>query len=356
MVAGPNEAFLNAPGSPSRPPLVELHLHLEGAITAERALSLWRGARDVPLPPAGGLCGEQGQVVDDPASFTRAVRWRFEDLPGFLRLFGWATRLLTLRGAYERVFADLLDALDRQGVIYAEIFVALGQMLRVGIDPAAVVPSLARQAQEHAERGGVDVHFVADATRQWGVAACEAVLDQALRLQTHRIVGLGMGGDEISERARRFRGTFRRAARAGLGRTCHAGEGTTADAVRETVEELEVTRVGHGIAAAADPVLMRELAEEGILLEVCPTSNRRTGVWRASEGPHPLHALVEHGVPVTLGSDDPAFFQSSTAGEWKLAASWGFSPEQLAGWNVRAAEAIFQDADRRQELRDRVRP
>lgn len=346
---------MNAPGSPSRPPLVELHLHLEGAMTAERALSLWRTARDVPSPPAVGLRAADGQPIafDAPA---RAAHWHFDDLPQFLRLFGWATRLLSLPGAYGRVFADLLDDLDRQGVAYAEVFVAIGQMLHVGIDPGTILPGLARQAQERSERGGVDVYFIADATRQWGVSAGEAVLDQALRLQAHRIVGLGLGGDETSERARSFRHLYRRAAEAGLGRTCHAGEGTTADVVRETVEELEVARVGHGIAATHDPDLMRELSEEDILLEVCPTSNRCTGVWNPDHGSHPLLALVERGVPVTLGSDDPAFFQSSTTGEWELAESWGFSSEQLAGWNTRAVGAIFQDADHRRRLREALTP
>jgi adenosine deaminase len=151
------------------------------------------------------------------------------------------------------------------------------------------------------------VWFIADATRQWGVEAAERVLDAALDLREHRIVGFGMGGDETALRAKEFRGIYRRAREHGLGITCHAGEGTTPEAVLEVVEELEVKRVGHGIAAARNPDLMRQLAEAGIVLEVCPTSNRRTGAWDV-HGRHPLFTLLEAGVPCVLGSDDPAFF------------------------------------------------
>jgi aminodeoxyfutalosine deaminase len=84
--------------------------------------------------------------------------------------------------------------------------------------------------------------------------------------------------------------------------------------VLEVVEELEVTRVGHGIAAAQDADLMRQLAEAGIVLEVCPTSNRRTRSWDG-QSRHPLFTLLEHGVPCILGSDDPAYFGSSLRGE-----------------------------------------
>ena len=164
----------------------------------------------------------------------------------------------------------------------------------------------------------------------------DTVLDHALELQSCRIVGFGMGGDEQAVRAREFRRTFRRAAENGLRTSCHAGEGTSADAVREAVEELEVRRVGHGIAAVEDPRLMRELAEARIVLEVCPTSNERTGAWRPSQGDHPVLALLAAKVPVVVGSDDPAFFGSSLRGEFEKLKSWGVHDEELADIEERA--------------------
>ena len=235
---------------------------------------------------------------------------------------------------------DLARSLRDQDVTAAEVFVAFGQMHRGEIDPKSIVPALAARAREIEDEGGPAIHFVADVTRNWGVDAADRGLDAALDLQAHRIVGFGMGGIETSVRARDFRRVFRRAASAGLGLCCHAGEGTTADHVREVVEELRVRRVGHGIAAASDPVLMHDLRTEGVVLEVCPTSNARTGVWNPRT-PHPLLTLVEHGVPVVLGSDDPAFFRCTLRSEIERVRSWGLSSETLDAMVTRAGSVRF---------------
>lgn len=316
-----------SPAPDGRPAVAERHLHLEGALTARRALELARrtGRDDRPA----GLVGEGD-----------SARWQFDSLLGFLELFGWSTRLLTDAAAYVALLGDLQRSLDDQQIVEAEVFVAIGQMHRLGTDPATVLPELARAAHAHAERGGCEVWFIADATRQWGVVAAERVLDAALDLREHRIRGFGMGGDETAERARAFRRIYRRAREEGLGTSCHAGEGTTPDAVLEAVEELEVRRVGHGIAAAADPGLMRQLAAAGIVLEVCPTSNRRTGAF-SGPGPHPLATLLEHGVPCVLGSDDPAFFGSTLRGELQWAREAGLDDEAIAGLCERSLSCGF---------------
>ncbi len=327
----------------SSPRLVELHVHLEGAFTAPRALDLLARAPHLPSPPAGGIQLADGRPWSAATSTAEraGARWRFQDLGEFLRLFGWSTHLLRDPDAYRQLLEDLLDSLQEQGVTYAEVFVALGQMMKSEVSPKSILPVLAETARERAAQGGPSVWFIADATRQWGVPACERVLDQALDLQQHRIVGFGMGGDERAVRAQNFREIYRRAARAGLGLSCHAGEGTTADAVREVVEELEVRRVGHGIAAAADEQLMRELAQEDVLLEVCPTSNERTGVWDSSQ-PHPLLRLAAAGVPVCLGSDDPAWFDCTLASEHERVGQWGVSEETLSQWNETARAHSFR--------------
>jgi adenosine deaminase len=310
--------------------LYELHVHLEGALGAERAGMLAQSIEGVPAAPEGVL-EQQG----------RGWKWKFDDLAGFLSAFGWGSRLLRTPRAYVAVLDDLIDVFDRDGVEGAEVFVAFGQMQRGGIDPATIVPELARRARERADEGSADLWFVADATRNWGRAAIEQVLDATLRLQDHRIVGFGVGGDETSLPVRELRQVYRRAAENGLGLSCHAGEGTTADAVRATIEELGVRRIGHGIAAARDERLMRELRADGIVLEVCPTSNERTGVWDPRT-PHPVLRLLEHGVPVVLGSDDPAFFGSTLVGEFERLRGWGIEGSTLDAIAARAFDARFR--------------
>ena len=269
------------------------------------------------------------------------ARWSYDGLGGFLRLFGWSTRLLRSPEAYTAVLDDLLVSLDEQGLQRAEVFLAFGQMHRVGVEPGPIVRRLAERAHERESEGGCSVHFVADATRNWGVAAAERVLDAALDLRGHRVVGFGMGGEEASLRAREFRRVYRRAAEHGLPTSCHAGEGTHPDAVREVVEELEVRRVGHGIAAVEDPALLRELRDAGITLEVCPTSNECTGAWNPKSGDHPVLRLVEHGVDVVIGSDDPAFFGTTVTQEFARLSEWGLSDEQLRDIDAHARRVAW---------------
>ena len=325
-------------GSAAAAATTELHLHLEGSLQPQRAWALWQAAKHVPPLPSGSLL-EAGPPP----------RWRFSTLRGFLELFGWATRLLRGVDQYAQLLEDLLEELDSEGVHYAELFVAIGQMLRTGVDPHAVLPRLAEMAAERAQAGGPEVWFVADLTRQWGVRAAEAVLDAALSLQRHRIVGLGMGGDETALRARDFRRVYRRAAENGLTLSCHAGEGTTADLVREAVEELEVSRIGHGIAAADDERLMRELREAGVVLEVCPTSNERTGAWDPQRGPHPIHRLLAHDVPVVLGTDDPGFFACTLRSERQRLLDWGIAATVLEDLECRARRVRMVPEDSRAE-------
>ena len=314
----------------AREAAIELHVHLEGALTAARALELARRATDVP-PDA-----PQGCVVEREGR----PRWHFDSLRGFLEAFGWASRQLRTPTAYVAVLDDLAASLRAQRVVGAEVFVAFGQMHRGGIDPAAIVPTLAARAREIEDAGGPAIHFVADVTRNWGVAAAERALDAALELQEHRIVGFGMGGIETSYRARDFRRVFRRAAENGLGLSCHAGEGTSAESVRETVQELGVRRVGHGIAAADDERLLRELRDEQVVLEVCPTSNEKTGVWDPAT-PHPLLRLLAAGVPMVLGSDDPAYFGCTLRAEIARVRSWGVDDADLTAMIRRAHRVRF---------------
>jgi adenosine deaminase len=128
------------------------------------------------------------------------------------------------------------------------------------------------------------------------------------------VVGIHLGGDEAAYPARQFVDAFRIARQAGLGVAAHAGEGDGAASVRDAIEQLGVQRVGHGVRAVEDPGLVREIASRGVTLEVCPTSNQRTGVVPDIEQ-HPLRRFLEAGVRVTIGSDDPSYFDTDTTRE-----------------------------------------
>ena len=200
-----------------------------------------------------------------------------------------------------------------------------------------------RALLESQAAGGPRVNLIYDTVRQWGgQAAMEsarvAIRDREAGLP---VVGFGVGGDELSTPAVELREAFKLAKAAGLKSYVHAGEVGGPDSIWEALDILGADRIGHGIAAVRDPLLMRTLAERGVTLDCCPTSNLRTGAVKSLEE-HPLPVFLEQGVPVTLGSDGPGFF-----GAWldhELAdciERWGWGDPEEPRLTENAVKAAF---------------
>jgi len=144
------------------------------------------------------------------------------------------------------------------------------------------------------------------------------------------VVAFGIGGSEDRGPAEWFTEVFAAARCAGLRLTAHAGEGTSPQSVWAALE-LGAERIGHGISAVDDPVLLRHLRDRGIPLEVCITSNLITGVVKRIEE-HPVRKLFDAGVPITLATDDPAMFRCTLVGEYEVAArAFAFTQTELRG-------------------------
>jgi aminodeoxyfutalosine deaminase len=193
--------------------------------------------------------------------------------------------------------------------------------------------------REAAAESPVEVHWILDAVRQFGVQPAMQVAEWAAERVGNGVVAIGIGGSEERGPAEWFREVFAFARGAGLRLTAHAGETGDAGSVRAALA-LGAERIGHGIAAARDAELMSRLADENIPLEICLTSNVVTGVIkRLAE--HPIRELYDAGVPIILNTDDPAMFGCTLTGEYRLAADrFGFSEAELRG----IAENSFQYA------------
>jgi adenosine deaminase/aminodeoxyfutalosine deaminase len=175
----------------------------------------------------------------------------------------------------------------------------------------------------------VEVWWNLDAIRQLGADHVMEIAKLTARYVDDGVVSFGVGGDEVRGPASEFREAYQYAKDAGLRLTAHAGETAGPDSVRDALD-IGAERIGHGIRAAEDPDLLRRLREERIPLEVCITSNVRTGAVASLEA-HPVRRLVDAGVIVTLNSDDPGMFGSDLATEFRLAEQiFGLNPAQLA--------------------------
>jgi adenosine deaminase len=157
------------------------------------------------------------------------------------------------------------------------------------------------------------------------------------------VVALGLGGDEAGHPPERFVEAFALAEEAGLPSVVHAGETGGPKSIWGALEALKAVRIGHGVRCLEDPTLVTELRERQIPLEVCPTSNLCLGIVPDLRS-HPLPQLVAEGLYVTVGSDDPALFNTTLTDEYlKIAAAFQYDERDLVGFVERAVGASLLD-------------
>ena len=219
----------------------------------------------------------------------------------------------------------MIEALARQGISYAEVTLGAGVVLWRELEFDAVWRAI-REAQAGAP---VEIWWNLDAIRQFGPDHVMEVARLASRYAGEGAISFGIGGDEVRGEAGQFRDAYRYAKDAGLRLTAHAGETDGPASIRAAIE-IGAERIGHGIRAAEDPDLMRRLREEQIPLEVCITSNVRTGAVKSLRD-HPVRKLFDAGVPITLNTDDPGVFETDLTREFAIAREvFGFSVAELA--------------------------
>jgi adenosine deaminase len=269
----------------------------------------------------------------------------YDNFLEFLAAFAAVNRSLARPADFERIAREAGEDLAGYGAIYGEIRYAPMHPARRGMsfdDVTAAVLEGMRQAM--ATHPTLHLQLICGLTRQFGVEECLETTRDAVRWAGRGMTAIDIGGDEAGWPAELFEPVYALAREAGLGATAHAGEAAGPESVRAAVRILGVRRVGHGIRSIEDPVLIRELVGEGVTLEVCPTSNLRTGIVSSYES-HPLRRLIDAGVRVSLGSDDPAMFGTTLQGEYEVAAGrFGFTEAELMTATRNGIEAGFCDA------------
>ncbi|CUR56445.1 putative adenosine/adenine deaminase 1 [metagenome] len=252
-------------------------------------------------------------------------------------------RLLTYEVAREMA--------EGQNLRYAELTCTPYTSVVRGIAIQAYTEAI-EDARVAAERDfGLVLRWIYDIPGESGIPAADATLEYALEHRTDALVGFGLGGPEVGVPRAQFQEHFARARSAGLRSVPHAGETTGPDTIWESVHLLGAERIGHACSAAQDPDLLAHLADTGIVLEVCPTSNIATRAVDRIED-HPLRSFVDAGVTVTINSDDPPMFSTTLNHDYEVAAGLLDLDEQGVADLARAAIAASFAPD---DVRTRVR-
>jgi aminodeoxyfutalosine deaminase len=292
-------------------PKIELHVHVEGTIRPATLLELAHANGErLPADTVEGL----------------TALYEFTDFAHFLEVWILTTNCLRTRDDFRRVVVDYAAEVASFGAVYLEGIFSPSERVARGVAWEDIFEGYLDGAVEARERFGVEVRYTPDLYRGLDPAAAEECARFAVRYRDRGIVGLGLGGMEKGMPSQPYARAFEIARDGGLALVPHAGEGAGADSVRDILR-YDPVRIRHGVRAAEDPDLLAEIADRGIVLDVCPTSNLRTGAV-ADLAEHPLPKLRAAGIPCTINTDDPAMFGTDLGREYEVAAQLGVSPAE----------------------------
>lgn len=308
----------------------ELHRHLDASIRPRTLLELAR-THGVATPFA---------TVDEVR--TRFwLREQMGSLQEVLDCFVLFQKVLRATEDLERIAREAVEDAHAEGIAQLELRYSptfTSELSHIAWDDA--LAAFRRGIHAAVASTGVRTGLICILSRGFPDEQLERTMDFAI---AHRddFIGVDLAGPEQGYPCRLFKPLFRRAVEAGLAVTVHAGEACGAENVWEAIDELGARRIGHGIRSIDDPVLMKRLARDGVLLETCPTSNyvtRSIDHW----SDHPLPRFLEAGVPVSVSTDDPGIFGVTLGDEYaRCKASLGMSEADLARVDAYATAHSF---------------
>jgi adenosine deaminase len=303
----------------------ELHCHIEGAAAPELVLR------------------QAAKYGVDTSSFIQNGAFVWHDFTSFLAAYDAASSLFRDEEDYARLTEHYLSSLARDGAIYSEIFTSPDHAEKSGMSPRTYTGALGEGMARAKAKTGIEGRMIVTGVRHFGVASVEAAARFAARCGHPLVAGFGMAGDERHGEIEDFVRAFEIAREAGLGITVHAGEFGGWESVAAALDELKPARIGHGVRAIENPDLVRRIAAEGVVLEICPVSNVELKVF-PSYAEHPFPRLRKAGCKVTLNSDDPPYFWTSLKKEYDVAREhFGMGDRELTEVTRTALEAAFVD-------------
>jgi aminodeoxyfutalosine deaminase len=321
-----------------------LHLHLEGSVDPATLVELSR-RYNTPLPTENNrydVAGSGDVLTEDDV---RRL-YSYKDFNGFLMAFKSVTERLRSPEDYELVTYRLMQKLRQQNVVHAEVYVSIGVIRWRGQPVEPIFEGMERGRERGQRDFGVSLLWIFDAVRHFGPEAAAEVFNLAARLRERNVVAIGIGGDEARGPAEGFRDLYRKAADNGLRLTAHAGETTGPESVWGALN-IGAERIGHGLSAASDPELMEVMAQKQVPVEMCITSNLRTGACKELQE-HPVRKFFDEGLMITLSTDDPAMFQTSLNKEFEIAQQeFSFSEEHLRELARNSIEASFLPVEKK---------
>ena len=322
-------------------PLTDLHRHLDGNIRIKTILELGQQF-SMPLPAYDiEALRPHVQIVEAEPS-----------LVAFLSKLDWGVAVLGDLEACRRVaYENVQDAKNAQ-IDYAELrFSPYYMAMKHNLPIAGVVEAVVDGVQAGCRDFSIKANMIGILSRTFGQEACQSELD-ALLTQKDKLVAIDLAGDELGQPGERFIRHFKQVRDAGLQVTVHAGEAAGASSIWQAINDLGATRIGHGVKAVEDLMLLDYLAKHKIGIESCLTSNIQTSTV-GSFASHPIKTFLNHGVMACINTDDPAVEGIELPHEYDVARlEVGLSAEQIRRAQINGLEIAFLSDSEKKALRE----
>jgi adenosine deaminase len=322
-----------------RMPKVELHVHLEGAIPRPALDELARKYGDPPFR----------DLLDGTKSYPLGHKSSFADFVGvWLKIGG----LLREYEDYTFIARALAGEFKRQNILYAEVLFSPARDSTAHLRPERVTEAVAAGFAQGP--GDPSVRLIADFVRDNGPAEADKALSALIEMKNPLLAGIGIGGSEAPFPPAPFAPVFENARAAGLRTQAHAGESAGPESVWGAIRALKVDRIAHGVRAREDAALMSYLERTGRPLDVCPTSNIRTGAFE-SLSDHPAADFLRRGLRVSLSTDDPTLFGADLAGEFDaLVGTFALTKDEVRTLLLHGVDAAWCGPEKKKSLRGEI--
>ncbi|MBP5402735.1 MAG: adenosine deaminase [Treponema sp.] len=306
-------------------PKAELHIHIEAVITMASVKKLYKKRFGKAMPK-----NEEKALFD------------YDNLSGFIAAFLKVQDLFTEVSDFDLVFNDFAKYLENNNVTYCEAFFAPSAFVKKGFKYSDMVENFTKNIQKIKKEKGITIKLLTDVSRTFGLENAQKNYEMFKASPSQEIIGIGLGGAEVKGPCNLFGPVFVQAHKDGFHAVAHAGEDVGPESVWDAVKILSSERIGHGISSIQDEKLVDYLKEKQIPLEICPTSNVFTKKYVKTMEDHPVRALYDAGVLVTIGSDDPVFFKTTVNEEyWNLYSKLNFTISEIEDLICNSFKASF---------------
>ena len=314
-------------------PKAEIHVHLEATITPD-------------------LCRKfaNKNKVDLPSDiFGNKYAYEWSDFYDFIKKYDVVTSVIHTPEDYFELTYNYLKDCASNGVLYVEAMVSSTHAKLKGMSYHSFLDAVEEASKKAETDFGIVSRYIMNGIRHLGSDSVQNTAKEVLDNPRPFLVGFGLAGDELHFPPNLFIKTFDMLKKENFPITVHAGEWDGPENIRNAINLLHPTRLGHGVRSIEEPDLVKEIIDKDIILETCPTSNIATKIYEDYKS-HPVKTLFDQGVKVTVNSDDPPFFNATIQGEYKVMEDLGLNKKQLISLTYNAIKYSFCDEENKNKL------